>query len=263
MLELLAQADLMMLPLWAVLLFSATMYPMGFLFGACSECCGGCGRCTRAYDFCQSYESITLTFSRGDSFTVTGINDNTYYSNCIANQFFLLDQAFTACGTTYAVYVRFRFAANLADSATTKCYENAFLPVAILEFRYTDSFGRPASLFCGGENPAYELPSACDSTSAAFTFALPAMCFAGFACSGPLNAYVAALGSLTYQLTLNSCACGACCETFSPGTQASCSENVSENGCGFPPENSQEGKFAGLLSSEWQGAGVDCDPNPC
>lgn len=44
MLELLAQVDPMAIPLWAVVLFAAGMYPIGIMLGSdCSPCCNRCG----------------------------------------------------------------------------------------------------------------------------------------------------------------------------------------------------------------------------
>lgn len=60
MLELIAQVEPMSLPLWAVLAFSAAMYPLGFMLGApCSACCGEvCSNLTcDGFDLTAAYES--------------------------------------------------------------------------------------------------------------------------------------------------------------------------------------------------------------
>jgi len=251
---------------YGILLLAGGMYPIGFLFGACSACCDeaeeGCDRCTRVYEFCNAYESISLTFDRGDTFVLTGINDNTYSSNCIQPQFFLLDQGFDGCGNLYDVYARVEFVAALGTNDPSGCYKPIFSPSVILEFR-----GRGFTLFCGGTS-VHELPS-CDSASASFVRGAPTGCFDGNLCQVPLTNYVNALGKITYHLTLKQCECGACCEVFSsllPGgsNEVLCSENVAENGCGFSPGFDEQNKYTfRLLSSEWQGVGVECNPNPC
>lgn len=52
-------ADVMFLPIWATLLFAASMYPVGFMLGApCSRCCG-CNLCTGGKKLPQT---LTVTF---------------------------------------------------------------------------------------------------------------------------------------------------------------------------------------------------------
>lgn len=54
MLEVVLAAGPMALPLWAVLAFSAAMYPLGFLFGVCSECCCSNTSC-EGFDLDEAY----------------------------------------------------------------------------------------------------------------------------------------------------------------------------------------------------------------
>lgn len=56
MLELLADAGPGVLPLWAVVVLAVGMYPLGFLFGACSDCCPGCSNLTcDGFDLDEAY----------------------------------------------------------------------------------------------------------------------------------------------------------------------------------------------------------------
>lgn len=59
MLEFLANVDPMSLPLWAVLVFAAGMYPVGLMLGApCSPCCG----CELCPDDTKLPDTLTVTF---------------------------------------------------------------------------------------------------------------------------------------------------------------------------------------------------------
>lgn len=265
--------DPLALLVYAVMLLAGGMYPLGLLFGACSACCEeeeDCDRCIRAYDLCSAYESITLTYERGDSFVVTGINDSRdfqTYPPCTETQFFLLDQAVNFCGNILDVYLGFYFVAQVGYSPSG-CVRPIFTPIVFEEFRGVTLAGTPFQFSCF--NPSsHAVPNSCDVLSASFVRDTPTGCFANSPCRIPLQNYIDALGQLTMDLTLKSCDCGACCEVFAPFSQPNsnevlCTNNVSENACGLPSGTDEATKyFTRLLSSEWQGVGVDCDPNPC
>lgn len=229
------------------------MYPVGFLFGACSACCDcpeECNKCTHAYNGCQPVHTLLRYEIEGYDTTIDIVDPGGEPN------------------------------ASCADPGAWELTEEQYLevePEAI--------FGciRPSELTGAGPGNVDECdcPLCCNEVlwQSVFTFqndgfvllgANVILCFDG--CDqtqavgtigewtldeeqGPSENILAWLNSLTITVTLEieSCDCGACCETENEVT--TCNDDVAEGFCVDNP--------FGTILRQWQGVGVSCDPDPC
>lgn len=247
MLEFFAAVDPMTLPVWAVLLLSAAMYPLGFMLGApCSACCDEC-KITRChfhdYDgyLCRpiiDYPSVSAVISiDGHTKTVDDYEGISYDAGtsivhipiepgCVINRInydYLVEVEYEEilCKQKAEVsckyYVIFR--------ARAYCQDSVF------------EFGSTRALWFQSKE--------CVANN--ITTALNEIVFNPYTQLDEVPEVLDYLANVTKfaSISYSACACGACCSDDPPGT--SCEDNVAEHLC---------------RGYSWL-EGVDCDPDPC
>lgn len=266
MLELIAQVDSMSLPLWAVLAFSAAMYPLGFMLGApCSECCQVCGPCSycttnRLGPFaCQIFSSISVgdleatQFNEDDSDCLDGILP-LGVSQSYGIIYFSTEPPCEVLETSSDPLQEVEVTLELwdfdmgGDLDSCGCgYLSVGSPVRI-KFNAVD-----AEWFVYlRTDPVLHDVTACDQTITATLVPDFVDGLIAESCHQTLLEWAEGFiadNSLSVTFVTKPCDCGACC-SLGDG----CVENTTEFYC--------ESETLGL-SGSWQGVGTDCDPDPC
>jgi len=220
--------------MWAVLLLSFAMYPLGFLFGACSDCCEECpDQCSDCFH----------RFKGGD------VNAPGDQFGCKAPVNITVD--------TPAGSVRFEnYRIEFEDRRTIwdlQC-NGDYVELRVINLLFPSPRDECGCFGCG-YNVVIEYHG---NGFQAFNFDL----FLG-SCSQTLDSKTASLDfeiegceipdrTVTVTIDVDPCECGACCYEDS-----SCTENIPEFYCEDPVG------FFGVAQGTWQGVGASCDPNPC
>ena len=249
----------------AILVLAAGMYPVGFLFGACSPCCPGCppcGRCTHGANGCPGrpdngdyVEELDFTF------TVEGIGTVT-----------IPDVPFEPCGTAGAdlsipletlpsippnvpqTYVGAKFCGKevLVVPVTDECGCStcSYAITLLAEFNFDGDPQLNYELFFYGT-----LPNDCNETVVVLTPTPGSGWIVTFEDllvddEQAQAAFVQELADflneqvITMSLTAEPCECGACCENLGE----TCTDNVAERSC----------------NGDWLGVDTTCENDgPC
>jgi hypothetical protein len=223
-----------------IAVLAAGMYPVGFLFGVCSDCCGGCPPCTKCNHYynqsgCRSVDSFTATIAGYGTLTTLFINEFEA-GDCLDGvepELELTNDFNPECGGgPYTVNAQLRFDVPFS-SDDCGCEQRVFDGEVLLVFTpgaNTVSVGfvdNGETLLCSPKTVTLTA-SLADATDA------PGACQQDFA-------YFADNLSISASFDIAACDCGACCDD-------GCEDDVAEGGCG-----------------NWAGVGTACDddPNPC
>ena len=271
--------------MWAVLLLSFAMYPLGFLFGACSDCCEECpeecSKCGRAYSGSDGGNPPCEDIS-GNWALQVGASNVTYGTVAGGNITFL---GFPIFDSSVSLPFSCR---NVEDTATFSFSLIATIQNNFEIVRENDRCGCQCCLLTPGVSLRISAVSGivsgpdrnflsgidtvtlgaqlcdCSEDTVAATLQL-SLDLAGF--DGLFSDRMAApcadlFAEWFSQQTLSvvfsdivPCECGACC-----GNDGSC-EVSPEFYCDTDNRNNFY-SFDGL-QMEWQGVGTTCDPNPC
>jgi hypothetical protein len=279
MLQFLANVDPVSLPMWAVLLLSFAMYPLGFLFGACSDCCeecpDECSKCGRYYSGNNDgpCKDITADFTiqiAGSSATGTVTNSSLSSSGIPS-----VSLPFTCTlDTTNDGPVTFSFTLQAVveevlrefsgDECGCACCVLEFYGYLEIQARAAPPFGRydfdSISSFpgvgvklceCDQDTAVGEMQLSTESTTLDGDV---------FESQNPPcgDLFAEWFNAQTMTITLSNivpCECGACCEA--------------DGSCEVTPEfycdatNRRDWYDFDGPEVEWQGVGTTCDPNPC
>lgn len=249
MVEVLIAAGPMALPLWAVLLFSISMYPLGFLFGTCSDCCcPPCDYClhrykggvleTESFGCSAPFDSVTIVTGFGDSQTVFNVIPDTEIN---------IDVQVGVDENETPIFLRIRQFVLIFPYEVDEC--GCFVCAYRIDSYQGDSFsidiGSTGSAKRPNANKQFLTLRSCSQTSDLLTDDVTDQVAALFDTGATINAFI----SITINVA--ECECGACC------LDGYCTENVTEFACEDPYG------YLGTPKGEWQGVGTDCDPNPC
>ncbi|NBW13172.1 MAG: hypothetical protein EBR82_34640 [Caulobacteraceae bacterium] len=275
--------DPLSLVLWSSWLMAAGMYPIGFLFGACSDCCDGCqpcesNKCKRAYSGNSEngpcYDlSGDWTMQLADGNVVDGTIQDGDLDGPV-NDYSLFTLPFTCRNASDTAEYTLQIGARINDGLL-----EIFRANDVCECLNCCQPNMQAQFILGGEPdvviPGQSVSFSCDPGEHFFTFAICecsedsvtitiplqnaidyAGCVAEQLTSACADLYTewASQQSLVFTLTnIVPCECGACCKE-----DGSCGEQITqfycEDGSGF---------FDVFTAGVWQGVGTDCDPNPC
>ena len=240
--------DPLSLVLWSSWLMAAGMYPIGFLFGACSDCCPDCpdecSKCTHHTNaqnlegICDPYFfgtgrtiSVSITEQGSDALVDPPRDPGDLFGIALSG---VPDIGLTLYGTPLLRIVQIGGSAGYSSCGCEIC--NAVYPF-IVKFGYEPN---PDNNYVTFEVIAQIPFDLCSETTKTVNVS------GGFvlledSLSGDYATLLDWVNSLDIDvtLTLPECDCGACCDS-------GCEENVAEGGC-----------------TAWQGVGVDCDPDPC
>jgi len=244
---------------YGILLLAGGMYPIGFLFGACSACCDECEPCNRCnHGSTGDPDEGTCNVEVGYAYQ---INNGSQVSGTRSPGSEDVENAPTAIdSTTIPCNNRtFRLAAKLTGLFGEQSTDNCNCPACcnfILTFRVFDTTAQddfdiatPITLeFCE-----------CSETTANVTVNILdiaiLMTAGNFAeqCPAAYEEFLAhaAVSTLSVELDINACECGACC------TDEQCEPSTTEFYC------EDAGTWFNKSAGVWQGVGTDCDPNPC
>lgn len=254
MLELVAQVDPMALPVWAVLLLSAAMYPLGFMLGApCSACCcKPCNKCTHGYSttngcyFPDILTALAFEFSHFGSLTQTPTSENW---TCMQIPTGALPKV--SLDYFYAeICIRTLDGPFPPDIDECGCLLSCSFGAQIrisLVFDGNPHFTLLSNLFVGAFGD-------CSQTSASLQ-PLGAVSFAVWEEEYPYPEEIESIVEyfenlpLTGFLTANACECGPCC-TGEPYEPAECEDNVPLAQCQSDYQ-------------VWKGVGAVCDEVNC
>jgi hypothetical protein len=284
--------DPLALAVQMIAVLAAGMYPVGFLFGVCSDCCG-CPPCSRCTHFANNgnecpTSGVDWTVTLGEYAPQTlalnlGDYENTGIVIPLEDIPELPELPNTSGEWTYAM-----LSAIISDvprlSDSCGC-ESCLYGVG---FRAELGFDNDGFLLYGRSLTADESLDGCSDDGSAITFS-PNAGWA-FVEGGPsgyeleTNAqdvldWLNGLG-LTVSMQIDPCECGACCEEV--GTGITCSDNVAEGACpgdwqgvdtlcedvtcGGTCCDAATGNCTYTLEEQCAGtwtAGGECEPNPC
>jgi hypothetical protein len=261
--------SLLSLGIW---LMAAGMWPVGFLFGACSACCDEecpeeCSKCGHAYDGTESWgpcttpSEWTLQVSEGNE--VSGTVEPFEYNNSLLNQFSLSDAPFSCESSNnvqlnWQLYVRNLFISvgSPPDECGCICCQYGFNP----EITITSQVGDPEIILTEVEfGVGWPAMCGCDETFLTATVNLSNIPepFSDYFLSFPVTCQQELIDwwnslTITFTLTKEPCECGACCS--------------GDGSCDETPEfycEDDENWYLNKPAGTWQGVGTDCDPNPC
>lgn len=252
MLEIIADAGPMALPLWAVLAFSAAMYPLGFMLGApCSSCC--CPPCDTCTHRLKGGDPATQRF--GCLAPFTSVTISTHYETVTKLNWFPdnIDNTQVQIGTDgngnplYLVISQFRGIFPYSDACG--CLVCAYRVDAFAGGGSLVQIGVVGDIFSpqpsSNANKPYIFFGPCSQTSDTLTDDVTQRLQEVY------YPYLDVNGMISITVEYDACECGACC------LDGECTEDITEFECEDP-----FGYF-GTQQGEWQGVGVDCDPNPC
>jgi hypothetical protein len=256
--------DPLFLLMQGIWLLAAGMYPLGFLFGACSACCDECpeecnkcvhsrkgGDAEPAFGCFAKMNSVTITTAYG-TFTC-----NNYYPSVLFSD--------SNCGAVPLqvgvdenndpVLMTFTTLGPLSISDSCGCADIFCIyrvggevngsPVDIGSF--VSGVGPSATLV---KNPNANIPylllgDCADPGDVLLTDDVTDRIVELVGNGGSID------GNVSVEIEVDPCECGACC------LDGDCTENISEFECEDPFD------FLGTPKGVWQGVGTDCDPNPC
>jgi hypothetical protein len=288
MFQFLANVDPVSVPMWAVLLLSFAMYPLGFLFGACSDCCDECpdecSRCNRAHS--GSGEGQCRDISGNFELRIVGGNtvSGTFY-NGFSNQnisslvlpFTCEESSFEGFGPpvvwSFRLEIEPRDAFPLRSlSDECNCISCCDLHPRVrirlwhisgilsgIDRNFAPETSTLYSFLGDATNSISMALCECSEDGVANTMSLQA--YANLmpdryssGCRGLLAEWISEQSLELVISDVDPCECGACC------INGTCDSNQTEyycedNGVWFD----EKFRRAGV----WQGVGTDCDPNPC
>lgn len=261
MFDLLAQVDPMSLPLWAVLAFSAAMYPLGFMLGApCSACCDGCpAEC----DYCAG--PYMAEFSCDNGYISLSANGQTVSASFLpgtTDQTESITLATYDCDDfQYSIQTRIDYLGTIAeqdDCGCKKCRPAFTISAGLNTDQQCRWYFEDQNLVIYGE-----LFDNCTTDQVTKTYTVTAQAqyeaFAGCLLCGEPEAQpccdtlsVDDFSDVVITVTagefaVTECECGACC--------------LPDNSCKQATQYYCE--LYGGLNGTWQGVGTDCDPDPC
>lgn len=230
----------------AVFVLAAGMYPVGFMFGVCSDCCGcpPCGRCTHATNMSLpvslSYGGQTInnpgeepSSGCGDNSINLSVNDMpaaTCQNN--GNTLTFVNSLFSGTPCVRALYL-------IRSESSDECGCGIIAYELGLRARFSIQDSDEAAQF---DAPSIGSINACSETEIAFGPFVFVDSESGLSddCISLVTDYLNSL-QLTATLNFDPCDCGACCDE-------GCEDDVAEGGC-----------------SNWAGVGTACDddPSPC
>jgi hypothetical protein len=273
--------DPLALAVQMIAVLAAGMYPVGFLFGTCSDCCcPACSRCTHYANEtgCRSIASFSATIGEYGAVTSGFINDYNA-GDCLDSVEPELEMSsFTLpCdeNLTFGVLAKLAFDVPFLEDSCG-CYRLFFN--GGIRFQFTGDqdffvhFNRTAE-FVG--------PLLCDGGIKTLTIG-PATFVDGTGDTPCYQEFVDFVNdlSITAEIEVATCECGACCEEGGQGVI--CSDNVAEGACpgdwqgvdtlcedvtcGGTCCDAATGNCTYTLEEQCAGtwtAGGECDPNPC
>ena len=236
--------DPLVLILYAVTAMAGGMYPLGFLFGACSACCDECPEvCSRCTHYAHNGNQCNDYFygaGRSVTVSVAGQGTSTLASPPMEPGELLLIPItgspvpqgripFGTPGLTIGIIDGIQ-----TQDACACAVCQAVIPITI-SFPYEND-----SYVIVQANATLPFDACADTTATANVSGLFVVLDKrpSSVNVNELLLWVNAL-SVSVSLTIPGCDCGACCDS-------NCEEEVAEGGC-----------------AAWQGVGVDCDPDPC
>jgi hypothetical protein len=283
--------DPLALAVQMIAVLAAGMYPIGFLFGTCSDCCcPACSRCTHLANNgneCPT-SGVDWTVTLGEYAPQTlALNSDDYENTGIViplEDIPELPELPNTSGewTNAQLSAFFSEAPGLGDSCG--CGSCRY----VVNFEAGFSFDNDGFLVYNRSLTADESLDGCSDDGSAITFS-PNADWA-FVDGGPsgyeleTNAqdvldWLNGLG-LTVSMQIDPCECGACCEEG--GTGVTCSDNVAEGACpgdwrgvdtlcedvtcGGTCCDAATGNCTYTTEAQCAGtwtAGGECDPNPC
>lgn len=259
MLELIAQVEPMALPLWAVLVFSAAMYPIGFLFGTCSECCEACPGSLCHFHSFDGFQSRPLPLYPNIemSIGVDGLSTDVVYDPQTSFGEYIGRKSLSIAGTDGG----FNTTVNIIDyyyeidvTATEPCGPTD--QVATYAIRFIARFFSPdfgeLGIWTTTTGVVFFESGPCEPFSLA-DFEFSGLSWDNCISCGDGTIYGNVQDYLSDQvptgsISFDACECGACC--FDDGDLYFCTDDVAEQFCDSQFES-------------WQGSGTECDPNPC
>jgi len=246
--------DPLALVIYGITALAAGMYPVGFLFGACSSCCDECPeectKCTHAYNGCQPVHTLLRYEIEGYDTTIDIVDPGGELSGgcgtpgawTLTEEQYLEVEPESISGCILPSELTPAGPGNVDECDCPLCC-NEVLWQCVFTFE-NDGFVRflTTVILCF---------DGCDQTQAVGTIGEWILDDE----QGPSENILAWLNSLaiTVTLAIEPCDCGACCET--EDGIATCDDDVAE---GFCVDNS-----SGTIQRQWQGVGVGCDPDPC
>jgi hypothetical protein len=254
--------SLLSLGIW---LMAAGMWPVGFLFGACSACCDECpdecSKCTHFYNGTLLEEHIAYTatitseaLGNAERTRTVFANDENFDDPLI--QITLSEaqvQAINFPPCVPAIFdVTFRLWENVdRDIVGDKCNCEKYQALTFFEALIASGanqkrFAMPGQSFdidsCSGGNELREFSVFEADVQDGDTFSP--------SCDEAIAAWLSENVFATLEITHSTCDCGACCSTEPLGC-----ENTAEGFC-VPNENTG-------VYREYQGTDTACDPDPC
>lgn len=286
MIDFLASVDPMTLPLWAVVLFAASMYPMGFLFGVCSECCCSANRC-HFHECCggyacrplPEYDSIAIEIViDGISYSIVDYETNWYRVGTKEVSFSIMHNGMER----NIREIEYWYLAN-SHPVGNQCD-----PISGVECQYTIQF-RAVLIYDGADSlPTVETETInwfSNGECAAKSDTISLGPFLWQSAGAAADEYLSVVAGSAF-IEYDACKCGACCEAVVDDGPAGCSENIVQHLCNGDQQlwkgegttcnsvNCNSGAcctyehtctqvFSQDFCSGTYFDGVDCDPNPC
>ncbi len=275
-----------------ILLLAAGMYPVGFLFGACSDCCcPPCSKCSQYYafdldstgQFCAAGPFSSIVMSYGSQ-SVAAVNVTPNPNDSVGGNWLPLAGPYSASGISPVEfsarlgYFEGPFGVPGGECVCPFCEYTLGVDLWLREsgsqlnlsgFPQQDQSGnnRWGVRYSGaaGDTVFFEYDR-CNETSREFTLLFPGAWirdrFMEYADRGFESALPETIDDVTLTLTFNldePCECGACCapDGSYPSFSTTCEENVMESYC----EN--RGAYLTGSNGTWQGDGVLCANVDC
>jgi hypothetical protein len=254
--------DPLFLLMQGIWLLAAGMYPLGFLFGTCSACCGcpdECNKCSGAYYYDASV-SDSICQDTFDSLTIESAIDSVNKLNVVPNGNVIVN--LVANVLSDLTCIRFGVSATRTLSLRALFFENAGVSpnsCGCFVCNYSQQLRLIVSGLEDPSNVACEFVvgfeyDKCSQTSITATLTLTkeqmeaCLLNLGTVCDDlPGTVEI----SVTFDLDFE-CECGACCR------DGNCTSNEPEDYC-----VNNDYFYADLGNGTWQGVGTDCDPNEC
>lgn len=262
--------DPLALVLYVVTVMAGGMYPLGFLFGACSACCDDecpdeCSKCAGIYHY-DALNDETVCKDTFDLLTLDTLIDSVNKANVATDTNnkvniavdFLEDLTCTDIPDPVTLFLRAEFFEPDGVAADAcGCSVCAFRQFFIMGGRYGETSETFDNVSC--EFNVTFTYDKCSQTSVVLALTLTKQqiedCLNVQSLGGQETTCADIPDTVDITVTFDldyECECGACCR------DGVCTENESESYCEYP-----DFFFGGADAGEWQGTGTDCDPNPC
>ena len=283
--------DPLALAVQMIAVLAAGMYPIGFLFGTCSDCCcPACSRCTHLANNgneCPT-SGVDWTVTLGEYAPQTlALNSDDYENTGIVIPLEDIPEL-PELPNTSGEWIDAKLSALISDVPRLGDSCGCESCLYVIGFRAEFGFDNDGFLLYGRSLTADKSLNGCSDDGSAITFS-PNADWA-FVDGGPIgyeletNAqdvldWLNGLG-LTVSMQIDPCECGACCEEGGQGVI--CSDNVAEGACpgdwqgvdtlcedvtcGGTCCDAATGNCTYTLEEQCAGtwtAGGECDPNPC